>query len=134
MPCLELRSGRLFSGEDGVGWEEAAIRQRAREAGSVPGPFRCTGPKAPRSGAGSPPPRSSASNITGSSGLFYFFKQIILLKLILAALGLPCCVRAFSSCSERGLLLVVHRFLIAVASLVEHGLWALDSGVSAPGL
>ena len=91
-------------------------------------------PKAPRSGAGSPPPRSSASNITGSSGLFYFFKQIILLKLILAALGLPCCVQAFSSCSERGLLLVVHRFLIAVASLVEHGLWALGSGVLAPGL
>ena len=48
--------------------------------------------------------------------LFYLF--------IFAALGLHCCVRAFSSRSERGLLLVaVHVLLIAVASLVaEHGL------------
>ena len=43
---------------------------------------------------------------------------------ILAALGLRCCVRAFSSCGERGLLFVAVRgLLIAVASLVvEHGL------------
>ena len=43
---------------------------------------------------------------------------------ILAALGLRCCVRAFSSCGEQELLfLVVHGLLIAVASLVaEHGL------------
>ena len=42
----------------------------------------------------------------------------------LAALGLRCCTRAFSSCGERGLLFVaVHGLLIAVASLVaEHGL------------
>ena len=42
----------------------------------------------------------------------------------MAALGLPCCARAFSSCGERGLLfVVVCRLLIAVASLVvEHGL------------
>ena len=42
----------------------------------------------------------------------------------LAALGLRCCARAFSSCSERGLLFIVVRgLLIAVASLVvEHGL------------
>ena len=42
----------------------------------------------------------------------------------MAALGLRCCVRAFSSCSEQGLLFVaVCRLLIAVASLVaEHGL------------
>ena len=42
----------------------------------------------------------------------------------LAALGLRCCTRAFSSCGERGLLFVVVRgLLIAVASLVaEHGL------------
>ena len=39
-------------------------------------------------------------------------------------LGLHCCVWAFSSCSECGLLFfVVHGLLIAVASLVaEHGL------------
>ena len=44
----------------------------------------------------------------------------------MAALGLRCCTRAFSSCSEQGLLFVaVHGLLIAVASLVvEHGLQA----------
>ena len=42
----------------------------------------------------------------------------------MAALGLCCCVWAFSSCSEQGLLfIVVHRLLIAVTSLVaEHRL------------
>ena len=41
-----------------------------------------------------------------------------------AALGLHCCMRAFSSCGERGLLFIVVRgLLIVVASLVvEHGL------------
>ena len=40
----------------------------------------------------------------------------------MAALGLCCYARAFSSCSERGLLFIeVHGLLIAVASLVaEH--------------
>ena len=48
---------------------------------------------------------------------FFFFS-------FLAALGLRCCVRDFSSCGERGLLfVVVHGLLIAVPSLVaEHGL------------
>ena len=51
----------------------------------------------------------------------YFF---IFLNLFLAALGLRCCTRAFSSCGEWGLLFVAVRgLLIAVASLVvEHGL------------
>ena len=42
----------------------------------------------------------------------------------LAALGLRCCARAFSSCGSRGLLFVaMHRLHMAVASLVaEHGL------------
>ena len=46
---------------------------------------------------------------------FFFF---------LAALGLCCCARAFTSCSEQGLIFVaVRRLLIAVSSLVvEHGL------------
>ena len=36
----------------------------------------------------------------------------------MAALGLCCCVRAFSSCGEQGLLLVVvHGLLVVVASL-----------------
>ena len=42
----------------------------------------------------------------------------------MAALGLCCCVWAFSSCSEQGLLfVVVRRLIIAMASLVaEYGL------------
>ena len=41
----------------------------------------------------------------------------------MAALGLRCHAQAFSSCGEWGLLfVVVHGLLIAVASLVEHGL------------
>ena len=41
----------------------------------------------------------------------------------MAVLGLRFCARAFSSCGERGLLfVVVHGLLVAVASLVEHGL------------
>ena len=52
-----------------------------------------------------------------------FKKFIYFISLFLAALSLHCCVRAFSSCSEQGLLFVaVHVLLIAVASLVaEHG-------------
>ena len=44
--------------------------------------------------------------------------------LFLAALGLRCCVWAFSSCGERGLLFIAVRGLpIVVVSLVaEHGL------------
>ena len=49
--------------------------------------------------------------------VFFLFK--IFIYLFLAALVLHCCVRAFSSCGERGLLFVaVHGLLIAVASLV----------------
>ena len=48
----------------------------------------------------------------------------LFMYLFLAALGLPCCAGAFSSCGERGLLFVaLRRLLIAVASLVAgHGL------------
>ena len=53
-----------------------------------------------------------------------FLKNLFYFYLFLAALGLCCCTRAFSSCGERVLLFVVVRgLLIAVASLVaEHGL------------
>ena len=49
---------------------------------------------------------------------------LFFIYLFLAALDLHCCVRAFSSCGERGLLIVaVCGLLIVVASLVaEHGL------------
>ena len=54
---------------------------------------------------------------------FLFFK-IHLFIYLLAALGLRCCARGFSSCGEQGLLFVAVRGLLtAVASLVvEHGL------------
>ena len=60
-------------------------------------------------------------------GTLFFFFLIYLYSiyfLFLAALGLRCCARAFSSCGEQGLLFVAVRgVLIAVASLVaEHGL------------
>ena len=52
----------------------------------------------------------------------------------MAALGLRCCVRAFSSCGERGLLfVVVRRRLTAVASLVEHGMGSRRAGFSSCG-
>ena len=57
---------------------------------------------------------------------FSFFNLFILfIYFFLAALRLRCCARAFSSCSERGLLFnVVRWLLIAVAPLVvEHRLW-----------
>ena len=54
----------------------------------------------------------------------YFLKFYLFLNLFLAALGLRCCTRAFSSCGEQGLLFVAMGGpLIVVASLVaEHGL------------
>ena len=60
------------------------------------------------------------------AGGFFFFNKFIyfILFLFLAALGLRCCMWAFSSCGERGLLFVAVRGLLnAVAFLVaEHGL------------
>ena len=55
---------------------------------------------------------------------YLFIKFYLFIYLFLAALGLHCCARAFSSCDKRGLLfVVVHGLLIAVASLVvEHEL------------
>ena len=52
---------------------------------------------------------------------FYLFMYICMY--VLAASGLPCCARAFSSCGEPGLLFLAVHGLIAMASLVaEHGL------------
>ena len=55
---------------------------------------------------------------------FNFLINLFIYYLFLAALGLRCCTRAFSSCGERRLFfLVVRGLLTAVASLVvEHGL------------
>ena len=61
------------------------------------------------------------------SGYFHYFffnESIIYLFIYFTALGLRCCMQAFCSCGEQGLLFVeVRRLLIVVASLVaEHGL------------
>ena len=60
----------------------------------------------------------------------------LFIYLFLAALGLHCCVQAFSSCSEQGLLfVVVHGLLIAVASCCRaRALGAQASVVVARGL
>ena len=54
----------------------------------------------------------------------FFYVVYIIYLFILAALGLHCCMWAFSSCGELGLLFdVVRQLLIVVASLAaEHGL------------
>ena len=57
------------------------------------------------------------------------FNKFLFICLFLAALGLCCCTRAFSSCGERGLLFVVVRgLLIAVASRCR--VWALGARAS----
>ena len=55
--------------------------------------------------------------------LLFIYLFIYLFK-FMTVLGLRCCVRAFSSCSERGLLFIAVRgLLIVMVSLVaEHGL------------
>ena len=60
------------------------------------------------------------------NNFFNLFFKMYFTYLFLAVLGLRCCMQAFSSCSEQGLLLVVvRRLLVAMASLVvDHGLWA----------
>ena len=46
------------------------------------------------------------------------------------AQALPCCVQAFSSCSEQGILCSCSTWaLIATASLVEHRLWGTQASV-----
>ena len=70
----------------------------------------------------------SISSLTLVIFLLSFFKFII--YLFLAGLGLRCCARASSSCVSRGLLfIVVHGFLIAVASLCCRA-WALGARAS----
>ena len=82
----------------------------------------------------------------------FFNKFIYFIYLFLAVLGLCCCVRAFSSCGEQGLLFVAVRgLLIAVASrcgvqalgtrasvVAAHGLsscgsWAVEHRLSSCG-
>ena len=71
---------------------------------------------------------------------YLFIYLLIKYCLFLAALGLHCCARAFSSYGERGLLfVVVCGLLIAVASLTAAcglsscGSWALEHSLSSCG-
>ena len=70
-----------------------------------------------------PLPTVTSSLFSVSVSLFLVLLFNFHLILFLAALGLCCCVQAFSSCGEQGLLFVAVRgLLIVVASLVvEHG-------------
>ena len=62
-------------------------------------------------------------NVLANICYLWSFCLFVLIYLFLAVLGLRCCVRAFSSRSERGLPFVAVHGLIVVASLVvEHGL------------
>ena len=47
---------------------------------------------------------------------YYFFKNVFIY--FLAALGLRCCARAFSSCGERGLLFIVVRGLLTAVAFL----------------
>ena len=69
-------------------------------------------------------PKSSHHKKKNFFSISSFFLYFYVIYLFLAAMGLHCCVQAFSSCSEQGLLFVaVCRLLIAAASLVvEHRL------------
>ena len=64
------------------------------------------------------------SHLPHSTTVFFFFNKFIYFIYFLAVLGPHCCMQAFSSCGEQGLLFIaVRRLLIAVASLVaEHRL------------
>ena len=59
-----------------------------------------------------------------SFNLFFKNKFIYFIYLFLAALGLRCCMQAFSSCGEQGLLFVAVRGLLVVGLLL---LWSTGS-------
>ena len=60
---------------------------------------------------------TTVSLLKHSVSIFFFNFINLLTYLILAALGLRCCMQAFSGCGERGLLFVAVRgLLITVAS------------------
>ena len=88
--------------------------------------YFCTHPNTNNLAGSQCDPPISAEKTGGQRSLFsffFFFFKIYLFILFLAALGLRCCVRVFSSCGEQGLIfIVVHGPLITVASLVEHRL------------
>ena len=54
--------------------------------------------------------------------LLFFFLNLFIICLILAALGLHCCLRALSSCGEQGLLFAVVCGLLTVVASLAVGL------------
>ena len=58
--------------------------------------------------------------------LFFFFNELIT---VLLALGLHCCARASSSCSERQLLFVALRGLLIVMSSLVSEYWLQEHGL-----
>ena len=54
---------------------------------------------------------------------FFFFFLNKFVYLFLAALGLRCCMQAFSSCGEQGLFFVAvcELFIVVASPVVEHG-------------
>ena len=63
---------------------------------------------------------------------FFFINLFIYLFLFLAALGLRCCARAFSSCGEQGLLLL-RSTGSRHAGFSSCGTWALERRLSSCG-
>ena len=130
-----------------VGWYKSACNEG--DLGSIPGLGR-----SPREGKGYPLnasilawriPGCKESGMTERPSQPCSFsksiKSIYIIYLFLSVLALHCCVWAFSSCCQRGLLFaVVLGFFIAMVSLVpEHRLQVLRlqqlrlSGLVAPG-
>ena len=110
LPLRSMGSRRAGSAVVAHGPSRSAARGIPQDRGTNPCP--------PHWQADSQPLRHQGSPYF-SFLFFKFLKNFI----FLAALGLRCCTRAFSSCGERGLLFIAVRVLIAVASLVvEHGL------------
>ena len=64
---------------------------------------------------------------------FFFFLIDLFIYLFLAALGLCCCVRAFSSCGERGLLFVAVRGLLTRWLLLLRSTGSRHAGFSSCG-
>ena len=62
--------------------------------------------------------------------LEFFYFLIYLIYLFFAVLALCCCMRAFSSCGEWGLLFVVVRGLLIVVVSLCCGAWALGAWAS----
>ena len=66
-------------------------------------------------------------NNNDNKEIIYFKKRNYLFILYLVVLGLCCCMPAFSSCCEQGLLYAAEgRFLIAVVSPIKSRVWWVD--------